>query len=103
MKILFSLEIISFRSSYQFIYYVYKDIMDPCYMTAHPSLSILVKLIQNKLTKEKLRADIRCVVYEILTAVVTKNKPSICSHAGILLSLRLDPEDGGDMFLRNVS
>jgi hypothetical protein len=25
-----------------------------------------------------------------------------CSHAGFLLSLYFDPEDGGDMFLRDV-
>jgi hypothetical protein len=25
-----------------------------------------------------------------------------CFHAGFLLSLFFDPEDGGDMFLRNV-
>jgi hypothetical protein len=41
-----------------------------------------------------------------------KNKPSmkpesrallaICVHAGFLLDLFLGPEDGGDMFLRNV-
>jgi hypothetical protein len=26
-----------------------------------------------------------------------------CFHAGFLLGLFLDPEEGGDMFLRNVS
>jgi hypothetical protein len=26
----------------------------------------------------------------------------ICFHAGFLLGLFFDPEDGGDMFLRNV-
>jgi hypothetical protein len=26
-----------------------------------------------------------------------------CFHAGFLLSLFFDPEDGGDVFLRNVS
>jgi hypothetical protein len=40
----------------------------------------------DKLTNRKLRA-----------LLVT------CSHAGFFLSLLFDPEDGGDMFLRNVS
>jgi hypothetical protein len=36
----------------------------------------------------------------------SKNKPSkklaTCFHAGFLLALFFDPEDGSDMFLRNV-
>jgi hypothetical protein len=28
---------------------------------------------------------------------------STCFHAGLLLGLFSDPEDGGDLFLRNVS
>jgi hypothetical protein len=28
--------------------------------------------------------------------------PATCFHAGFLLGLFFDPEDGGDMFLRNV-
>jgi hypothetical protein len=27
---------------------------------------------------------------------------AICVHAGFLLGISFDPEDGGDMFLRNV-
>jgi hypothetical protein len=29
-------------------------------------------------------------------------KVAICFHAGFFLGLSFDPEDGGDMFLRNV-
>jgi hypothetical protein len=43
----------------------------------------------------------RYFVDEILTVVVMKSRAT-CFHAGFLLSLFFDPEDGGDMFLRNV-
>jgi hypothetical protein len=44
----------------------------------------------------------RCVRFEILTAVVMKSTQlAPCFHAGNMLSL-FDPEDGGDMFLKNV-
>jgi hypothetical protein len=65
-----------------------------------------------------------CVGFEVLTAVVMKSSVlwaimlcstlkvnglfggaymfATCFHAGFLLGLFLDPEDGGDMFLRNV-
>jgi hypothetical protein len=48
------------------------------------------------------------VGFEVLTAVVMKIsifwdiKLATCFHAGFLLGLFFDPEDGGDMFLRNV-
>jgi hypothetical protein len=44
------------------------------------------------------------VGFEVLTAVVMKSRALIvtCLHAGFLLSLLFNPEDGGDMFLRNV-
>jgi hypothetical protein len=29
--------------------------------------------------------------------------PATCLHAGFLFGLFFDPEDGGDMFLRNIS
>jgi hypothetical protein len=45
-------------------------------------------------------------VFEVLTAVVFKNKAkpfSFCQfHAGFLLGLNLNPEDMGDMLLRNI-
>jgi hypothetical protein len=44
------------------------------------------------------------VEFEVLTAVATKpSKRATCFHAGFLLEVFFDPEDGGDMFLRNVS
>jgi hypothetical protein len=41
------------------------------------------------------------VELEVLTAVVIKNSVSVCHllHAGFLLGLVFDPEDGGYMFL----
>jgi hypothetical protein len=53
------------------------------------------------------------VRFEVFTAVVMKStifwnitscSPLLatCFHAGFLLGLFFDPEDGGDMFLRNV-
>jgi hypothetical protein len=44
---------------------------------------------------------------EVLTAVVMKGYNAVyssvtCFHAGFLLGLFFDPEDGGDTFLRNI-
>jgi hypothetical protein len=51
------------------------------------------------------------VGFEVLTAVVMKSSISAllqssldtCFHAGFLPGVFFDPEDGGNMFLRNVS
>jgi hypothetical protein len=48
------------------------------------------------------------VRFEVLTAVVIKGfmfwdiKPCFLIHAGFSLGLFYDPEDGSDIFLRNV-
>jgi hypothetical protein len=49
------------------------------------------------------------VGFEVLTAVVMKSTVfwdstllATCYHAGFLLGLFFNPEDGGDMVLRNV-
>jgi hypothetical protein len=34
---------------------------------------------------------------------MTGTRLATCFHAGFLLGLFFDPEDGGDMFLQNVS
>jgi hypothetical protein len=41
------------------------------------------------------------VGFEILTVVAVKS--TICLPTGFMLTSFFDPEDGGDMFLRNVS
>jgi hypothetical protein len=40
-------------------------------------------------------------VYSVKVGSKQSRRPT-CFHAGILLCLFFDPEDGGDMFLRNV-
>jgi hypothetical protein len=58
-------------------------------MAAHSSISFLVKYVHSKLTEENIRADIRCVGFQILTAVVTKNTAchllSLCYLAQLML------------------
>jgi hypothetical protein len=43
---------------------------------------------------------VKAVVKQSLTLVVALLDN--CFHAGFLIGLFFDPEDGGDMFLRNV-
>jgi hypothetical protein len=38
-----------------------------------------------------------------LNVNLRESSAAICFHAGFLLGLFVDAEDGGDMFLRNVS
>jgi hypothetical protein len=38
----------------------------------------------------------------IIIKIIIKNLLATCFPAGFLLGLFCDPEDGGDMFLRNV-
>jgi hypothetical protein len=40
---------------------------------------------------------------DVLRAVIpVRDLLATCFHSGFLLCLLLDPEDGGDMFIRNV-
>jgi hypothetical protein len=41
--------------------------------------------------------------FEVLTAVVMKSMKQVACRAGFLLGLFFSPEDGSDMFLRNVN
>jgi hypothetical protein len=60
-----------------------------------------------------MSVNVKSVGFEVLTAVVTNSRifcimlhrtalPATCFRAGFLLGLFLDPEDGVDMYLRNV-
>jgi hypothetical protein len=86
------------------------------------------KTVMKKWGREKNRKNVKYVGFEVLTAVIMKSiifwDMTPCSplsfnrrfgetyrlhlllvtsyHAGLLFRLFFDPEDGGDMFLRNV-
>jgi hypothetical protein len=57
-------------------------------------ISLFVPQTANQLNISSLR--LRCL------SLLKQSVLATCSHTGFLLSLFFDPEDGGDMFLRNV-